>query len=723
MNYLSKSESDVGHDLVSRLKASSEIISIIMVIVGFLVLIGWAFNITILKSPYAGFSTIKSNTALAFIFIGISLWLLQTKRVNSNNRRIAQVLALVTMLLGVLTLTEYLLNVNIGIDQMLFKEAAGALNTSSQNRMGFPAALNLTFAGLAILFLDLKSESHFKPSQVFAVVGGLISILALIGYTYTEPIFYHIPQYTAIALYATLIFILLFLGILTARPDSGFMKVVTENNLAGRLFRRYLPVVIIIPIIIGIIGKLGHSISLYDHDFSYALISVLTITTLISLLWVVILPLRKSEIQRKKAEVELIKSHENLEEKVKERTIELKKSNSELQSSKKLMEVERDLLQNVMDGAKNSHLVYLDRDFNFIRVNEAYALTCGYKPEEMIGKNHFELYPHEENEAIFSRVRDTGEAVEYHDKPFEFPDQPERGTTYWDWTLIPVKSQDEVLGLIFSLYETTKRKNAELRIEQMLQNEQQLSEELQVSNEELINVQHDLRESINKLEISNRELEQFAYVASHDLQEPLRMVGSFTQLLQKRYKDQLDKDADEFIEFIVEGANRMKDLIDDLLAFSRLNTEAKPFELVNMGESVNSVLSYLKPSIKESNAEITRKPLPSVMADASQMRQLFQNLISNAIKYRADERPKIHISAQELEKEWKIAVSDNGIGIDPEHQKKIFDIFSRLHTREQYPGTGIGLAICKRIVERHGGQIWVESETGKGSTFYFTVPK
>lgn len=269
----------------------------------------------------------------------------------------------------------------------------------------------------------------------------------------------------------------------------------------------------------------------------------------------------------------------------------------------------------------------------------------------------------------------------------------------------------------------TERKRWEFRVQEMLENEHQLARKLQLSNEQLMNAQNELKETIKKLEISNRELEQFAYVASHDLQEPLRMVASFTQLLDMRYKNQLDEDADDYIGFIVEGATRMKDLIDDLLAFSRLNTEAHEFELMNMGKCVNEVLSYLKASIDESNAEITRDPLPFQMGDYSQIIQLFQNLISNAIKFQAQEPPRIHISAQESGNEWTFSVNDNGIGIDPEHQEKIFDVFRRLHTREEYEGTGIGLSICKRIVERHGGRIWVESAEGNGSTFYFTIPK
>ncbi|MGP8189412.1 MAG: MEDS domain-containing protein [Methanobacterium sp.] len=232
----------------------------------------------------------------------------------------------------------------------------------------------------------------------------------------------------------------------------------------------------------------------------------------------------------------------------------------------------------------------------------------------------------------------------------------------------------------------------------------------------------ELSKSNIELKRSNKELEQFAYISSHDLQEPLRMVTSFTQLLERRYKGQLDNEADEYIEFIVEGAHRMKYLIDDLLTFSRLNTQAKKFENVNLETVLNEVLSNLTVSIEESNAIITHDPLPTVNADKTQMMQVFQNLIANAIKFHGSNPPKIHISAHKDEKEWKFAVTDNGIGIDPEYQKQIFEVFKRLHTREEYPGSGIGLSVSQKIIRRHGGNIWVESELGKGSTFYFTIP-
>mgnify|MGYP001075996472 CR=1 FL=1 len=225
-----------------------------------------------------------------------------------------------------------------------------------------------------------------------------------------------------------------------------------------------------------------------------------------------------------------------------------------------------------------------------------------------------------------------------------------------------------------------------------------------------------------ELERSNKELEEFAYVASHDLQEPLRMVSSYTQLLARRYKGQLDADADEFIQFAVDGAIRMQQLIEGLLSYSRISTRGQEFKPTNLQTVLGQVHSNLKLLIEENNALITKEDLPTVPADENQMVQLFQNLIGNAIKYRSENTPNIRISAERQGPDWVIAVQDNGIGIDPQYQERIFTIFEQLHKRGEYTGTGIGLAICKRIVERHEGRIWVESEPGQGSTFYFTLP-
>jgi len=232
-----------------------------------------------------------------------------------------------------------------------------------------------------------------------------------------------------------------------------------------------------------------------------------------------------------------------------------------------------------------------------------------------------------------------------------------------------------------------------------------------------------LKKTLADLERSNKELEQFAYVASHDLREPLRMVASFTQLLAKRYQDKLDADANEFISYAVDGANRMQKMVNDLLSYSRVGVRGKPFEPTDCTGILNQTLTDLKVAIDENEAIITHDALPVVMGDELQLVQLFQNLIENGIKFRSKEAPRIHISAQENGNEWIFTVQDNGIGIDPQYNERIFIIFQRLHGRENYPGTGIGLAICKKIVERHGGRVWVDSQPGNGSTFYFTIPK
>jgi PAS domain S-box-containing protein len=242
-----------------------------------------------------------------------------------------------------------------------------------------------------------------------------------------------------------------------------------------------------------------------------------------------------------------------------------------------------------------------------------------------------------------------------------------------------------------------------------------------------------LEKAAAELARSNKELEQFAYVASHDLQEPLRMITSYTQLIAKRYQSQLDKDAKEFMQFAVDGAMRMQKLIQGLLEYSRVGTRGKPFVQASCKEAVRSAVANLAIAIEEAGAQVTHDALPEVMGDPVQLTQLFQNLIGNALKFRSQAVPHVQIGAERQRRadaaalnmppdEWIFQVRDNGIGIEPQYFERIFVIFQRLHTQDQYPGTGIGLAICKKIVERHGGRIWLESTSGEGTTFYFALP-
>jgi PAS domain S-box-containing protein len=255
-------------------------------------------------------------------------------------------------------------------------------------------------------------------------------------------------------------------------------------------------------------------------------------------------------------------------------------------------------------------------------------------------------------------------------------------------------AQDAIIGYLLIGTDNTARKQAQAEIARY-------SEELKRSNE---------------------ELQRFAYVASHDLQEPLRTIASFLQLIEKRNRDLLDAESKEFMSFAVSGANRLQIMINNLLEYSRLESRGNPFVRVECGDILRKVIDDFSPEIERSNAIITFDDLPALMADPDQLGRLFQNLVGNALKFRGEEPLRIHVASRREERNWVFSVRDNGIGIDPKYKDRIFVIFQRLHSMETYAGTGIGLSICKKIVERHGGRIWVESEPGKGSTFCFTIP-
>ncbi len=335
-----------------------------------------------------------------------------------------------------------------------------------------------------------------------------------------------------------------------------------------------------------------------------------------------------------------------------------------------------------------------DRKSNYLRVNQAYAADFGVAPSEFVGKDDFAFYPRELAEKY--RADDHQVIVSGQVKEVE-ESYVVAGQTFWVSTVkAPVRDdRGEVVALLGLFTDISERKAYQSRLE--------------AANA--------------ALELSNRELEQFAYVASHDLQEPLRMVSSYTQLLAQRYQDQLDQDARDFIEFAVDGANRMQALIQDLLAYSRVTTRGAPPTRVDPHEALGEAVRNLHMAIREAGALVTNDELPLVRVDRIQLVQLFQNLIGNAIKFREPSEPaRVHISARAEDSGVVFSVTDNGIGIDPKYFDRLFVIFQRLHTRQDYPGTGIGLALCKRIVERHDGRIWLDSEPGRGTTIYFTLP-
>ncbi|MYF24801.1 MAG: PAS domain-containing protein [Nitrospira sp. SB0678_bin_10] len=362
---------------------------------------------------------------------------------------------------------------------------------------------------------------------------------------------------------------------------------------------------------------------------------------------------------------------------------------------RKKAEEERALRDRSINSATNGILIADARqpDMPTVYCNAAFEKITGYAAEEVLGQNcrFLQGTDHQQPglDAIRQAVRQGTEAKA------ELRNYRKDGSPFWNELYIaPVKDQQGKLTHFVGIQtDITQRKHQET---------------------ELANKTRELAQS-------NAELQQFAYVASHDLQEPLRMVSSYTQLLGKRYRGKLDQDADEFIGYAVDGATRMQRLIRDLLEYSRVGAERQSFEETDCELVFQQAMQNLSASVLERHAEVTHDPLPIVRASPTHLTQIFQNLIGNALKFQGDAPPKIHVGAKALPDGWEFSVRDNGVGMPGDQLDRIFAIFQRLHGQSEYPGTGIGLAICKRIVGKYGGQIWVESEPGQGSTFYFTL--
>jgi PAS domain S-box-containing protein len=362
----------------------------------------------------------------------------------------------------------------------------------------------------------------------------------------------------------------------------------------------------------------------------------------------------------------------------------------------------------------------VDRNRKYLYISPSIVSVTGKPPEAYIGRPIDEPDSSEQAllwQAAVEKVLQTGQAEE-----IEFMYPGPQGERAYQLRVVPEIIDGVVVGALSISQDITERKRYEQTLNQDISDRKRAEEELVLSNERLQRQTDQMKQQAQELARSNADLEQFAYIASHDLQEPLRTVSSYTQLLARRYKGKLDADADDFIAFAVDGTARMQTLIKDLLTYSRVGTRGGVFESTDCQQVLKTTLANLEGQIQETNATITHDPLPTLAADASQLGQVFQNLLSNALKFYDEQPPHVHIGAERQGQEWVFSVRDNGIGIEAQYAERIFEIFQRLHNKSKYSGTGIGLAVCKKIVERHGGRIWMESEPDRGTTFFFTLP-
>jgi signal transduction histidine kinase len=527
----------VNDKIIRFYKRLSRAFAVAIIVIGFIGVIGWAGNITAFRSILWYWPTVKPITSTCGILSGLSLYYFQPARPFRANifATISYVCGWLVLLIALAVIVRYVLNINMMRADLLLENKTADVNETMQL---YSAAC---FLCTSFSFIFYHRPRLFAMQQTLTVLVLLVSMTALCNYLYYRPGIFYSWGHIRMGMYTALIFLLLSLGIIIARPELRFMALVCSDTLGGRLIRNLFLKVVLVVLVLAELQFLGMYYDYFDDELGMTLSTVVTIATITYVFWRASKELSIEDIERKKAQALLTQSNEEL-----------------------TMQTER-------------------------------------------------------------------------------------------------------------------------------------------------------------LMASNKELEQFAYVASHDLQEPLKTISNYSQLIDKRLKGKLDHQTDSYLEFLSNATIRMRGQIRDLLEFARVEREKK-METVDCNTIVHEVLDDLEGSVQESHAAVVCDTLPVVFA--THLKQLFQNLISNAIKYRRrDVAPKIHIGCNTIDNSWLFSVEDNGIGIDKKYSHRIFNIFQKLHSKQDYEGSGIGLAICKKIVEMHGGKIWIESKPGAGTTFYFTIPK
>jgi PAS domain S-box-containing protein len=638
--------------------------------VGVAVVIGWFLGSVTLKSVLPGFTAMKMNTACGLIAAGASLWMLHSTEPGFWLYRLGRVLAVFVTALGGMTLAEEYLGFDLGIDQLIIHD--DLLDIPNPGRMALTAEFSFLLIGMALLSLKASSSYSAAWAHWLAVPPLLISTLVIVGYAYGVESLYQASVYNSMALHTAIVFFILALSVWAADFKHGFALIAASDTAGGVVSRWLLPIIPVTLFFLGWIGLKGAQAGLYGFQFGMALIVLMGITIcVIAVAWTANI-LHNTDIVRKVAETEVINLNAALELRRSEERFRL-----------------------LVRGVKDYAILMLDPKGLIASWNEGTERINGYKADEIIGE-HFSCFYAPEDRASGKPEAALLQAVSQGEFEEEGWRLRKDSSGFWaSDSITPLCNENgELRGFSKVTRDITERKKAEALILQQ----------------------------VKELSRSNEDLAQFASVASHDLQEPLRMVIRYTQLLSRKYQGKLDADADELIAFAVDGANRMHQLIQDLLTYSRVGTKETMLLEINSDDALQQAIMNLRGAIEDSGAQVTHDRLPHVLADKSQLIQLFQNLVGNAIKYQKPGTPKIHVSAaMNGAKKWNFSVTDNGLGIDPKNFEKIFGMFQRLHTREEFTGTGIGLALCKKIVERHGGGISVESQPGLGSTFRFAL--
>jgi PAS domain S-box-containing protein len=739
-------------------------------------LLGYLPGWRTLGSIHSDYIPMAPATALSFM-IFVLLLLISTFR--PPEKRTFRVLCLLiagyTALFGLLETQEYFTGIDLSLEERLFI-VSGTLNGIPIGRMSPATGFGFLLSGASILFILLRQKGSMRWSHPAALLGSLTFLTGFIftlSYFYGQPLMYGQGSTVPMALTTALGFILLgFVLTATAGADVFPLNMLTGPSTRAHLLRFILPISVLSVIVSGWTVLVAAGETLVNPALVAALLTVaLAVLAGVLATWAshhIGEQIDQDNIAIEKASDALRKSSERFERAIMdapfpamiyargEEVLLINRAWSE-QSGYPMEDIYRitdwrlkaygslntpvcDIIEHLYEEGSPRHKGEIPiRTFNGkIRLWDLYFSPLGLDDHgrPLILEMAIDITERKEMERRITQL-----ARFPADNPNPVMRFSSDGEILYanDASRLLMQQLKQVDGKIlpgnFDRSFTELLKSGEVYRQEINCGDITYTLALApLSEESLINLyaldiserkktERRLAKTLDELSTSNRDLEQFAYIASHDLQEPLRMIANYVQLLERRYKDKLDQDAKDFIGYAVDGAVRMQQLIDSLLDYSRLQTRKKPFVTVDLEKVAQRVLRDLEVRILETGARITIDPLPQVYGDAVQLGLVIQNFVSNALKFRGKKNPEVYISAKETSSHWKIMIRDNGIGIEPEHQERIFKIFQRLHSRAEYPGTGIGLAICRRIMERHGGETGVESALEKGSTFWFTLPK
>ncbi|WP_339697139.1 ATP-binding protein [uncultured Roseivirga sp.] len=636
-----------------------KVLALIIISVGLLVILGWYTQNSTLLRVIELGPTMKFNTAFSFVLSGIVILLISS---SSINKKAYLPFSIAVFLISGFTLTEYFFsNLNV-IDYIAIQDK---LSTKSPGRMSLATCLNFLLFSLSTWLISSSKKKSRKVGEYFIVIILILSTLSIISFLLQVPMSNRLAIIDTMAIHTSVLFILLGIATSLKNPETGFIAFRNSRSAGDKMIRMVLPFILIIPVGLSIIFSMLNNAGVIDVDLGLVLFSVVLILIGSMLITLYGNNLNRLENQKKALE----KSFEAV--------------NKELLDYKYAI----DQVLSVSIISTEQKLIY---------VNDTFCETSEYSRNEIIGKG-YEL------------IRTDHHPPEFYDDLWgtisngniwqgEILNMSKSGKKHWfHLTIVPFKNSE---GIIFQYLTLAKNISLEKKAEQL-------------------NSQY-----LNELKSKNTELEEFSYITSHDLQEPLRTLTNYSGLFVKKYHDILDKQGIELLEFISSATERMQTLIRDVLDYSRIGKEKSKVE-IDVFKVVEHVAQDLSTLINNSKTEIrVNNEFPKIYGYETEIRLVFQNLITNAIKFKKiDKNPYIEIGYNEEQGNHKFFVADNGIGIDPNYKDKVFQIFQRLHKQSAYSGTGIGLAHCKKIIERHRGQIWFEPNNNEGTIFYFTIMK